>query len=143
MKEYFSRQIQLWGEDTQNSLQNKKIAIIGAGGLGSSIALALGCSGIGEIHIVDFDDVSIHNIHRQISFKLSDEGKNKAKINAQLIKSKSNFVNIYPYESNFETWSKKNIDVDIMIDATDNLQTRADIDAYAKEKNIPWIYGKN
>ena len=55
---YFNRQIQLWGEATQKSLQHKKIAIIGSGGLGCTLAMALGTSGIGEIHMVDFDTVS-------------------------------------------------------------------------------------
>ncbi|NOR57435.1 MAG: thiamine biosynthesis protein ThiF, partial [Sulfurimonas sp.] len=72
MMKYFHRQVQLWGEDTQNLLQTKKIAVIGSGGLGSSLAFALGASGIGEIHMVDFDEVSLHNIHRQIAFKVGD-----------------------------------------------------------------------
>ena len=78
-EEYFNRQIQLWGEVTQKSLQKKKIAIIGAGGLGCTLALASGTSGIGEIHMVDFDRASNHNIHRQIAFTLDDEGKTKPK----------------------------------------------------------------
>jgi len=47
MMHYFHRQVQLWGEETQMSLQSKRIAIIGSGGLGSSLAFALGASGIG------------------------------------------------------------------------------------------------
>ena len=91
MVEYFHRQIQLWGEQTQTNLQSKKIAIIGSGGLGSSLAFALGASGIGEIHMIDFDEVSRHNIHRQIAFKLGDEGKNKAELNANLIEQRCPF----------------------------------------------------
>ena len=141
MMKYFHRQIQLWGEETQQSLQGKKIVIIGAGGLGSSLAFALGASGIGEIHLVDFDEVSLHNIHRQIAFKMGDEGRNKAKINAQIIEERCPFVKAIAHECDFLTWSKKDIVVDLIIDATDNLPTRADINAYAKEKNLPWIYG--
>jgi len=141
MQNYFTRQIQLWGEETQQNLQTKKIAIIGAGGLGSSLCFALGAVGIGEIHIIDFDEVSLHNIHRQIAFKLEDEGKNKAKINAEIIEQRSNYTKAFWYDENFESWSKKDIKVDILIDATDNLPTRAKIDRYAKAKNIPWIYG--
>jgi len=48
-EDYFNRQIQLWGKETQVLLQEKKIAIIGSGGLGCSLALALGTSGIGHI----------------------------------------------------------------------------------------------
>jgi len=141
MMHYFHRQVQLWGEDVQKSLQNKKIAIIGAGGLGSSLCFALGASGIGEIHIIDFDEVSLHNIHRQIAFKMGDEGKNKAKINAQIMQERSPYVKTFAHEVNFQEWSKKDIDVDLIIDATDNLPTRAEINTYAKEKNLPWVYG--
>jgi len=77
---YFQRQVQLWGEEVQASLKNKRIAIVGSGGLGCSLGIGLGSSGIGEIHVVDFDTVSLHNIHRQIAFKLEDEGKPKAQV---------------------------------------------------------------
>ena len=141
MMKYFHRQVQLWGEDTQNLLQTKKIAVIGSGGLGSSLAFALGASGIGEIHMVDFDEVSLHNIHRQIAFKVGDEGKNKAVINAQLIEERCPYVKAIAHECNFEEFSKKNIEVDLIIDATDNLPSRGEINAYAKSKNMPWLYG--
>ncbi|HHD83796.1 MAG TPA: thiamine biosynthesis protein ThiF, partial [Campylobacteraceae bacterium] len=52
MEAYFHRQIQLWGEETQKSLQKREIAIIGCGGLGSSLGIALGSTGIGTIHLV-------------------------------------------------------------------------------------------
>jgi molybdopterin/thiamine biosynthesis adenylyltransferase len=141
MTNYFHRQIQLWGEETQAKLSNKKIAIIGSGGLGSSLAFALGASGIGEIHMVDFDEVSLHNIHRQIAFKMGDEGKNKALLNAELIEKRCPFVKAIAHPCDFKAWSKKNISVDLILDATDNLPTRAEINAYAKSKNLPWVYG--
>jgi molybdopterin/thiamine biosynthesis adenylyltransferase len=141
MMNYFHRQVQLWGEKTQMSLQSKKIAIIGAGGLGSSLAFALGASGIGEIHMVDFDEVSTHNIHRQIAFKVGDEGQNKATLNALLIEKRCPFVKATAHECTFEEFTKKNIKVDLIIDATDNLPTRAEIDTYCKTENLPWIYG--
>jgi molybdopterin/thiamine biosynthesis adenylyltransferase len=133
--------VQLWGEEIQTLLQDKKIAIIGSGGLGSSLAFALGASGIGEIHMVDFDEVSLHNIHRQIAFKLGDEGKNKAVLNAKLIEQRCPFVKAIAHECNFDEFAQKNIEVDLIIDATDNLPTRGDIDTYAKSKSTPWIYG--
>ena len=138
--EYFKRQIQLWGEETQQTLKNKKIAIIGAGGLGCTLAMALGTSGIGEIHIVDFDTVSNHNIHRQIAFTLEDEGINKAKVVASLIESKNPFVNAVSFEMNFEEFKNKSNRYDLILDATDNLPVRGEIDNYAKDNNTPWIY---
>ena len=141
MKTYFHRQIQLWGEEKQDSLQTKSIAIIGAGGLGSSLAIALGSLGIGTIHLVDFDHVELHNIHRQIAFTTKDEGKSKATATALLVESRSPYSKIIAYEEDFNAFSKRTIPVDIMIDATDNLPVRAAIDTHAKERNTPWIYG--
>ncbi len=141
MNAYFHRQIQLWGEEKQHALQEKSIAIIGSGGLGSSLAIALGSSGIGTIHLVDFDHVEVHNIHRQIAFTTKDEGKSKAKATAALVESRCPYTKITAYEEDFESFSKRGIKVDIMIDATDNLPVRAAIDKYARETNTPWIYG--
>jgi adenylyltransferase/sulfurtransferase len=139
-EEYFNRQIQLWGDATQKSLQNKKIVIIGSGGLGSTLAQALGTSGIGEIHLVDFDIVSNHNIHRQIAFTLADEGKNKAKTIARLIESKNPFVKTVAFDMTFEDFKQMGNTYDLILDATDNLPVRSEIDKYAKETKTPWIY---
>jgi molybdopterin/thiamine biosynthesis adenylyltransferase len=141
MMHYFHRQVQLWGEETQQSLQSKKIAIIGSGGLGSSLAFALGASGIGEIHIIDFDTVSLHNVHRQIAFKMGDEDKYKAELCAALIQERCPYVKVYAHVCRFEEFTQKNIEVDLLIDATDNLPTRGAINSYAKLKLLPWVYG--
>lgn len=141
MLEYFQRQILLWGEERQLKLRDKKVLIVGAGGLGSSLCYALGSSGIGEIHIVDFDTVSLSNIHRQIAFELGDEHKSKAKINAQKIEARCRFTKAFAYEIDFNEFSKKEISFDLIIDATDNLEVRASIDAYAAYRQTPWIYG--
>ncbi len=141
MMHYFHRQVQLWGEETQRSLQSKKIAIIGSGGLGSSLAFALGASGIGEIHMIDFDTVSLHNIHRQIAFKSGDEEKYKAEVCATLIEERCPYVKATAHVCNFDEFTQKNIDVDLIIDATDNLPSRGAINTYAKSKGLPWVYG--
>jgi molybdopterin/thiamine biosynthesis adenylyltransferase len=141
MTNYFHRQIQLWGEETQQRLQSKRIVIIGSGGLGSSLAFALGASGIGEIHVVDFDTVSLHNIHRQIAFKMGDEDRFKAEVCANIIEARCPYVKAVAHICNFDEFSQQNIDVDLIIDATDNLATRGAINTYAKSKNIPWVYG--
>jgi len=139
--DYFIRQIQLWGSETQKNLAKKKIAIIGSGGLGSTLAMALGTSGIGEIHIVDFDTVSLHNIHRQIAFTLEDEGRSKSKVAAALVQSKNPFVSVKAFDMDFTAFSKLGNRYDLILDATDNLPVRSDIDAYAKAIQTPWIYG--
>lgn len=140
-EKYFHRQIDLWGMETQKKLISKKVAIIGCGGLGCSIGISLGASGIGEFHLVDFDTVDTHNIHRQIAFKEGDEDRFKAHVLSELIEDRCSFTRATPHHCNFEIFSQKDISLDLIIDATDNLQTRSQIDKFAKEKNIPWIYG--
>jgi len=140
MKDYFKRQIELWGEETQNSLLDKKVAIIGCGGLGSSVAIALGSSGIGEIYLVDFDKVSLHNIHRQIAFKMDDEGKYKADVVAKLLKDRCPYVKALAFNESFDEFKKRALNYDLILDCTDNLQTRQKIDQFSKEIKIPWIY---
>ncbi len=138
---YFRRQIELWGLEAQESLREKRIVIVGCGGLGSSLALALGCSGIGEIHLVDFDEVNLHNIHRQIVFTLEDEGKNKAVATAELLRRKNPFLTVKAFESDFDTFAAKaEGKYDLILDATDNLPVRERIDAWAKAQKTPWIY---
>jgi molybdopterin-synthase adenylyltransferase len=139
--EYFHRQIQLWGKDVQEILKEKKIAIIGSGGLGCSLAIALGSSGIGQLDLVDFDEISIHNIHRQIGFSQGEDGLLKCEVLAKHVKSRNPFVKVVSHEMDFETFSYSNDYYDLIIDATDNLPVREKIDQFAKDQNIPWLYG--
>ncbi len=139
-EEYFVRQYALWGEECQERLKTKRIAIIGCGGLGSTLAITLGSSGIGTIHLVDFDTVSLHNIHRQIAFRLGDEGKYKAGVVGELLKSRYGGVDVNVHTVPFDEFAKKEIETDLLIDATDNLPSRTALEEYAKAHNIPWIY---
>ena len=65
---FFKRQTSLKevGETGQELLQKAKVLVIGCGGLGNPIAVYLATSGVGELHLVDFDAVSISNLHRQV-----------------------------------------------------------------------------
>jgi len=141
VQDYYSRQIMLWGEDTQNSLKSKKVLIVGSGGLGCSIALALSGSGIGVIDIVDFDKIEIHNIHRQVLFSIEDNGKYKSEVAVEKIKSRNSELEATAFSLKFEELIKDCKDYDLIIDATDNLFVREQINSFAKSKNIAWIYG--
>ncbi len=140
MRQYFKRQIELWGEEKQESLASKRVLIVGCGGLGSSVGIALGSSGIGEITLVDFDRVDKSNIHRQIAFKVEDEGKPKAEVLSQLIMARCSFVSTNYFVESFEDFAKRGMTFDLIIDATDNLPSREQIDSFAKSTQTPWIY---
>jgi molybdopterin/thiamine biosynthesis adenylyltransferase len=138
---YFNRQINLLGEQNQKNLKNKSIAIIGCGGLGCTIATALSGSGIGTIYLIDFDKIEIHNIHRQIAFKLDDIDKYKCEALANSCKQRVEYSQFIPLVKTFDQFINQELCVDLIIDATDNLETRSKIDKYCKLNNIPWIYG--
>ncbi len=138
---YYSRQIMLWGEETQKKLAQKSVLIVGSGGLGCSVALALSGSGIGRIDIVDFDKVELHNIHRQVLFNKEDCGRFKAEAASEKIKLRGSSIESCAYCVSFEEHIKTEPKYDLIIDATDNLFVRKQINNYAKKSSIPWIYG--
>ena len=132
----------LWGEERQELLAIKSVLIVGSGGLGCSVALALSGSGIGRLDLVDFDRVEIHNIHRQVLFGIEDERKFKAEIAASKIRERNPKLLSDAYIEDFESFIERNErKYDLIIDATDNLFVREQINSYAKESKIAWIYG--
>ncbi len=139
MNEYYSRQYLLWGEDTQELLATKTIAIIGSGGMGCSLGLMLSGLGLKEIYMIDFDKVEVHNIHRQIAFSKEDDGKEKSVVLSDKMQQRS-LSKITPIIGNFEHFTSLSIVPDLILDATDNLQTRKEINDFAKQNNIPWVY---
>jgi len=140
MVDYYHRQIELWGKKRQESLKTKRIAIVGSGGLGSSLGIALSGSGIGEFYLIDFDTVATHNIHRQIAFSVGDEERYKSDILANVMTKRNPDIKTTSITKSFDEFIMMDIEVDLILDATDNLASRAKIDTYAKSINTPWIY---
>jgi adenylyltransferase/sulfurtransferase len=130
----FRRQIELIGEN-QKELEKKSVLIVGAGGLGNIVATELSCIGLKNMYIMDFDEIEIHNIHRQFQFTKNDIGQKKAKILAQKIARCE--TKIEYFVDKFKIFDKK---IDLIIDCTDNFEVRKKIDEFAKIKNIPWLY---
>ncbi len=142
MIDYMARQIQLWGKQTQDNLATKKVAVVGCGGLGCSIGIALSGLGLKSIDLVDFDEVSTHNIHRQIAFSLGDEGQFKANILKDIITKRYDKTVISSHIQDFNQFAKNNTKkYDLIFDGTDNIQARVDIDDYSKDHGTSWIYG--
>ena len=130
----FRRQIEILGTN-QEKLNKKSVLVVGAGGLGNVVMSEIGCIGLKEIYLIDFDDIELHNIHRQFQFKESDIGKYKAKVLAD--RTHRCGIKIIPIVEKFDNFDKK---VDLVIDCTDNFEVRKKIDKFAKENNIPWLY---
>lgn len=144
-QEYFKRQTTLLeiGKEGQELLQKAKVLVIGCGGLGSPVAIYLAATGIGELHLVDFDTVSISNLHRQVFYKVKDVDKPKAAILAEVIKERAPFTKV--------SFSNKAVDknsilelvskFDIVVDGTDNLQIKYLINDACVLSKKPLVYG--
>lgn len=139
MSQYFKRQNQLWGEQTQEFLRQKSVLIVGAGGLGSGLCACLSGLGLGKIFILDHDLVSLSNIHRQICFSLNDENKPKVQVAKSFINARETGVSVEALQENILDF-KQDLSVDLVLDATDNFEARIAINAYAKRLSLPWIY---
>ena len=141
----FKRQITLSeiGEVGQQKLQNAAVLVVGCGGLGSPIAVFLASSGIGKIHLVDFDIVDVSNLHRQVFYSLDDVGMPKAKVLSEFIKKRAPFTEVsftnkpVTKENVFKLISK----FDIVIDGTDSLPTKYLLNDACVIKNKPLVYG--
>ena len=126
--ERYSRQIILKniGIIGQKKIINSKVLIVGVGGLGCPIADLLTRSGIGLIGVIDFDKVSLSNIHRQTLYSTKDIGKFKVNV----IKKKLNLINkevkVKIYNKKADEENLKNIlnKYDVIVDGSDNFKTK-------------------
>ena len=124
----YSRQIILKniGIIGQKKIINSKVLIVGGGGLGCPIADLLTRSGIGLIGVIDFDKVSLSNIHRQTLYTTKDIGKYKVKV----LKKKLNLINkevkVKIYNKKADDKNLKNIinKYDVVVDGSDNFKTK-------------------
>jgi len=131
------------GEAGQTLLQQAKVLVIGCGGLGSPVAVYLAASGVGALHLVDFDTVSVLNLHRQVFYKTKDIHRPKAKVLAAEIKRRTPFTKV--------TFANKAVDknsilkliskFDVVVDATDSLPIKYLINDTCVLAKKPLVYG--
>jgi molybdopterin/thiamine biosynthesis adenylyltransferase/rhodanese-related sulfurtransferase len=114
------------GMQGQLKLKAAKVLCIGAGGLGSPLALYLGAAGVGTLGLVDFDVVDYTNLQRQIIHRTEDVGHPKLDSAADKIKAMNPFVNIKKFNTHLSSDNALEIfkEFDIIADGTDNFPTR-------------------
>ncbi len=141
----YSRQVSLpeIGQDGQERLRKASVLCVGAGGLGSPALLYLAAAGVGHIGIVDFDCVDESNLQRQILFSTAMLGRPKAKEAAAKLKALNPSIRIESYdeELNAESAARLFPAYDIILDGTDNFETKFLINDAAVKFSKPWIYG--
>jgi adenylyltransferase/sulfurtransferase len=143
--ERYARQIILNGIGIagQQKIQAAAVLIVGIGGLGSNISQYLTGAGIGKIGIVDFDTVSATNLHRQIIYNENDIDKQKALCAKKYLEKLNTDVQITTYNERFTDTNAKDIAslYDIIIDGSDNMNTRYTISDCCIALHKPYVYG--
>ncbi len=146
LSERYSRQILFRGigEEGQRKLAGARIAIVGCGATGSALAGLLARAGIGTLRIVDRDYVEPSNLQRQSLFDESDAAESLPKAIAAARKIAA-FNSEIVVEPKVEDLIPSNIEallqgIDLILDGTDNFETRYLINDFAVERSLPWIY---
>lgn len=132
----------LYGAEAFEKLKGSHVAIAGIGGVGSWAAESLARSGVGEITLIDLDDVCITNTNRQIHAMSDTIGQPKVEAIAERIKKinpacKINLVEDFVTPSNVQTLLTTNMDA--VIDAIDSIKAKAAIIAHCKRSKIPIV----
>ena len=141
----YERQIRLpeIGQEGQDKLLKASVLCVGAGGLGSPALLYLAAAGVGRIGTIDFDRVDESNLQRQVLFDTEAVGKAKALEAARRLKALNPGIQIEAYdeELNAENATQLFPGYDVIIDGTDNFETKFLINDAAVKFGKPWIYG--
>ncbi len=144
MDNRYSRQIILKniGEEGQKKLLKSSVAIVGCGALGTVATNNLARAGVGKIMIIDRDFVELNNLQRQMLFDESDVGSPKAVAAAEKISAINSEIEVKPVikDLNYSNIEEILIGVDLVIDGTDNIQTRMLVNDVCIKNEIPWIY---
>jgi adenylyltransferase/sulfurtransferase len=131
------------GIEGQKKLINATVALVGMGGLGCPVSQSLIASGIGKLIIIDGDKVELSNLHRQPLYGVEDIGRLKVQVAKKKLMQLNESAIVEPIEEFLDENNGLNFvsEATIIIDATDNIQTRQLIDRLSKKLEIPMVYG--
>ncbi|MCL2012636.1 MAG: ThiF family adenylyltransferase [Cystobacterineae bacterium] len=143
--ERFERHIHLpeIGARGQALLQNARVLIVGLGGLGSPAALYLAAAGVGELGLMDADIVQLSNLQRQIVHSMPSLGLPKAWSAAYMLQKLRGDLQLKVFHERLSLANAKPLieRFDIVVDASDNIETRELINAACVHTHTPWVYG--
>ncbi|MDN7242303.1 ThiF family adenylyltransferase [Planococcus sp. N028] len=147
MDERYSRQtlFKPIGHNGQEGLEEATVTIVGCGALGSAIAETLARAGVGEIHLVDRDYVEVTNLQRQQLFTEEDADNMLPKVAAaeKRLKAIRSDLRLFTYLDNLDAVLMEKLIATsaLVMDATDNFETRLLINDASVKHGVPWIYG--
>lgn len=141
----YSRQIfiEAIGVGGQRKIGKAKVLVVGAGGLGSPVIQYLAAAGVGTLAVVDFDKVEIHNLNRQVIHRESTVGKLKTESAAGFVRDFNSQITFVPICQKIDEENVQDLirDYDIVVDGSDNFNTRYIVNDACVALNKPLIYG--
>ncbi|MBI5543034.1 MAG: ThiF family adenylyltransferase [Deltaproteobacteria bacterium] len=134
-----------FGDQGQEKLQARRVALVGCGALGCSQAQLLGRAGVGKLTLIDRDFVEITNLHRQVLFDEQDarEALPKAEAAARRLRRINSSIEIVARVADVTAHTIEGLleGADLVLDATDNIEARYLINDVCVKNGVPWIYG--
>src|SRR5215213_10674418 len=114
------------GIEGQAKLKEARVLLVGAGGLGSPVALYLAAAGVGHLGLVDFDRVDVTNLQRQVLHGTSDVGRPKLASARDRLVNLNPYVRLETYETRLTSANALELfgEYDLVVDGTDNFATR-------------------
>ena len=144
-REFYSRQTILkeLGGKGQQKLAKAKVAIVGAGGLGTVSSLYLALAGVGYIRLIDQDTIELHNLHRQILYNSDDLHYPKTEVAAKKLEKQNPLVTVEAIPENVNAGNVERLlkDVDCVVDGLDNMVTRYLVNRACVKLGIPYVFG--
>lgn len=130
------------GKAGQEHLKAARVLIVGMGGLGSPAGLYLAAAGIGTLGLIDDDQVSLSNLQRQVLYATGDSGKPKSERAAARLRGINPNVNLTVYAEKLTRANARSLvaGYDLVLDGTDNFESRYVIGRACVEAKIPHVY---
>jgi len=131
------------GVEGQRRLRGSSVVCVGAGGLGSPVALYLAAAGVGRLGVVDFDRVDVSNLHRQVLYGTADVGRPKAVSARNRIMGANPHLVVQSFETRLSPANVREIlgAFDVVVEGSDNFGTRYLVNDACVMLGRPYVYG--
>ena len=142
MIDRYNKQRIFLGAEADLCLRSKRVVVVGVGATGSVVASWLARAGVGHLTLIDRDIVEMSNLQRQILFGEVDISKSKAETAAACLRGVNSQVDIQSKTTDLTSGNARQLlaNFDLIMDGTDNFETRFIINDYAIITETPWIY---
>jgi len=144
-QEFYSRQVTMkeLGKKGQQRLTKSRVAVVGAGGLGTVSSLYLALAGVGYVRLIDQDTIEAQNLHRQILYTQADLHYPKAEMAAKRLAELNPLIRTEAFTENVNASNVELLlsGVDCVVDGLDNMVTRYLVNRACVKLNVPYIFG--